>query len=59
MAKARRLQFTVSVTLPNDVPVATDDTLAAVEDTPLTGTLAANDTPSGDGGNVWALARSR
>ncbi|MEZ5613420.1 MAG: retention module-containing protein, partial [Rhodocyclaceae bacterium] len=47
---------TVSVTLPNDVPVATDDTLAAVEDTPLTGTLAANDTPSGDGGNVWALA---
>jgi len=47
---------TVSVTLPNDVPVATDDTLAAVEDTPLTGTLATNDTPSGDGGNVWALA---
>ncbi|WP_159691600.1 retention module-containing protein, partial [Cognatazoarcus halotolerans] len=47
---------TVSVTFPNDVPVATDDTLVAVEDTPLTGTLAANDTPSGDGGNVWALA---
>ena len=41
----------------NDVPVAADDTLSAVEDTPLTGTLATNDTPSGDGGgNVWALA---
>ncbi|MCP5308580.1 MAG: tandem-95 repeat protein [Zoogloeaceae bacterium] len=47
---------TINVAPVNDVPVATDDTLAAVEDTPLTGTLAANDTPSGDGGNVWALA---
>ena len=27
-----------------------------MEDTPLTGTLATNDTPSGDGGNVWAVA---
>ena len=46
----------ITVTPVNDVPVAADDTLSAVEDTPLTGTLATNDTPSGDGGNVWAVA---
>jgi VCBS repeat-containing protein len=40
----------------NDLPVAANDTLAATEDTALNGTLATNDTPSGDGGNVWALA---
>ena len=38
------------------MPVAADDTLSAVEDTVLTGSLATNDTPSGDGGNVWAVA---
>ena len=46
----------ITVTPVNDVPVAADDTLSAVEDTPLTGSLATNDTPSGDGGNVWAVA---
>ena len=40
----------------NDLPVAANDTLAATEDTILNGTLATNDTPSGDGGNVWAVA---
>ena len=46
----------ITVTPVNDVPVAADDTLSAVEDTVLTGSLATNDTPSGDGGNVWAVA---
>jgi VCBS repeat-containing protein len=36
--------------------VAANDTIAATEDTTLNGTLATNDTPSGDGGNVWAVA---
>ncbi|MES2819819.1 MAG: retention module-containing protein, partial [Pseudomonadota bacterium] len=39
----------------NDVPVAVDDVLSAVEDSVLSGSLAGNDSPSGDGGNVWAL----
>ena len=47
---------TINVAPVNDVPVAADDTLSAVEDTVLTGSLATNDTPSGDGGNVWAVA---
>ena len=29
------------------------------EDTPLTGSLAGNDTPSGDGGNVWTWRPAR
>jgi len=41
--------------LTDDIPVASGDTLIATEDTLLTGTLAGNDTPSADGGNVWAL----
>ena len=40
----------------DDVPVAVDDTFTTDEDTSLTDTLATNDTPSGDGGNVWTLA---
>ena len=38
---------TINVAPVNDVPVAADDTLSAVEDTPLTGSLATNDTPVG------------
>ncbi|MBK7548114.1 MAG: tandem-95 repeat protein [Rhodoferax sp.] len=39
----------------NDVPVAVADTPVGVtEDTPFTASLASNDTPSGDGGNVWS-----
>ena len=39
----------------DDLPVAVDDSLVGVsEDTPFTGNLASNDTPSGDGGNVWS-----
>ncbi|RQP24754.1 tandem-95 repeat protein [Albitalea terrae] len=45
----------VNVASVNDVPVAVADTVAAVEDTPFVGTVATNDTPSGDGGNVFAL----
>ncbi|MBK7548123.1 MAG: hypothetical protein IPI20_09965 [Rhodoferax sp.] len=30
--------------------------LGVTEDTPFTASLAANDTPSGDGGNVWSQA---
>ena len=38
------------------VPVARADTATVAEDTTLSGNLAANDTPSADGGNVWSLA---
>ncbi len=41
----------------DDLPVALDDNpIGVTEDTPYSGNLATNDTPSGDGGNVWALA---
>ena len=56
--KGAKVERTVSVTITgtDDVPHAVDDTLAATEDTTLTGTVAANDIPSGDGGNVWTRA---
>jgi VCBS repeat-containing protein len=47
---------TIQVTPVDDLPIAVDDALEAREDTPLSGTLTGNDTPSGDGGNVWAKA---
>jgi hypothetical protein len=49
---------TVDVTVNpiDDLPVAVDDTFLTDEDSALTQTLAPNDTPSGDGGNTWALA---
>ena len=47
--------LTLNVTPVNDVPVAVADTLAVVEDTPLVGSVAGNDTLSGDGGNIFAL----
>ena len=43
----------VSIRGANDLPVAVADTLVATEDTALNGSLASNDIPSGDGGNVW------
>ncbi len=48
---------TVSVTITsvNDVPVAVNDGAITNEDTPVTGNASVNDTPSGDGGNVWSL----
>jgi uncharacterized repeat protein (TIGR01451 family) len=39
----------------NDVPVAVADTIATPENTPVMGNAAANDTISGDGGNMWTL----
>ena len=49
--------ITVNVTVDavNDVPVAVDDNLQITRDTQLTGNVAGNDTPSGDGGNIWAV----
>ncbi|MEM1293874.1 MAG: Ig-like domain-containing protein, partial [Verrucomicrobiota bacterium] len=47
---------TVTVNSVDDLPVAADDAISVDEDNSVSGTLAGNDTPSGDGGNVWALA---
>ncbi|MBK7548124.1 MAG: tandem-95 repeat protein [Rhodoferax sp.] len=52
-----RATVTFNVGAVNDVPVAVADTPVGVtEDTPFTASLASNDTPSGDGGNVWSMA---
>src|SRR6476620_8216142 len=40
----------------NDKPVAVDDIFPTDEDTPVSGTVAGNDSPSGDGGNTWSKA---
>ncbi len=45
---------TITVNSVDDVPVAVNDNVSTSEDTPYTGTVATNDTPSGDGGNVWS-----
>ena len=54
---------TVSITVNSvdDLPVAVDDDYKVDEDSSVASgsdvpSLAANDTPSGDGGNVWSLA---
>ena len=39
----------------DNLPVAVNDTVNATEDAVFNGNLAANDTSSADGGNVWAL----
>src|SRR4029079_3276441 len=39
----------------NDVPVAVADANTTNEDTPVSGDVSTNDTPSGDGGNMWTL----
>ena len=46
----------ITVTAVNDLPVAVNDNVSTNEDTSKSGTLATNDTPSGDGGNVWSKA---
>ncbi|WP_246335774.1 beta strand repeat-containing protein [Azomonas macrocytogenes] len=43
----------LTVTPVNDLPVAVDDSVTTGKNTPVGGTLAGNDTPSGDGGNLW------
>ncbi len=43
--------------IPDYLPIAVADSLVGVtEDTPFSGNLATNDTPSGDGGNAWSIA---
>ncbi|TAK15355.1 MAG: tandem-95 repeat protein [Acidobacteria bacterium] len=44
---------TITISAVDDLPVAVDDAFTTPEDTPVSGTLTGNDTPSGDGGNVW------
>ena len=44
---------TITVTAGNSLPVAVNDSGETRKDTPLSGNLAGNDTPSADGGNVW------
>ncbi|MHB1306200.1 MAG: Ig-like domain-containing protein, partial [Limisphaerales bacterium] len=39
---------------PNSLPVARADTATTTQNTAVSGNLAANDTASGDGGNVWS-----
>jgi gliding motility-associated-like protein len=49
-------KVTVIITPVNDLPVAVNDIITTNEDTPITGgSVAANDIPSGDGGNLWYL----
>jgi VCBS repeat len=43
----------ITVVPVNDIPIAKDDAVSVVEGTSVSGTVAGNDTPSGDGGNVW------
>ncbi|MBV5282126.1 MAG: tandem-95 repeat protein, partial [Paludibacter sp.] len=45
---------TINVVSVNDVPVAVNDVVTAIRNIPSTGSVTANDTPSGDGGNVWS-----
>jgi VCBS repeat-containing protein len=47
--------LTINVTPVNDVPVAVNDNETVNEDGVLTATVTGNDTPSGDGGNVWTV----
>ncbi|WP_374568230.1 Ig-like domain-containing protein [Ideonella sp.] len=46
---------TLNIASVDDLPVAKNDTFAATEDTVLNGSVAGNDTLSGDGGNVFAI----
>ena len=39
----------------NDVPVAVNDAISVNEDASVSASVAGNDTPSGDGGNVWTV----
>jgi hypothetical protein len=46
---------TITVNSVNDVPVAVNDVASVNEDGVLTSSVTGNDTPSGDGGNVWSV----
>ena len=46
---------TVTVNPVNDLPTAANDIITTNEDEAISGNVSTNDTPSGDGGNVWTL----
>ncbi|MGB3075160.1 MAG: Ig-like domain-containing protein, partial [Chitinophagales bacterium] len=46
---------TITINPVDDAPVAVNDVNTTNEDTPVPGNASTNDTPSGDGGNVWTL----
>ena len=52
LCKSARIHFLVAQ---NDLPIAVNDVNTTNEDTPVSGNASINDTPSGDGGNVWSL----
>ena len=56
LADATPATVSIAVTPVNDLPVAVADSFSTLEDTAFNGSLASNDTPSGDGGNVWSKA---
>ena len=39
----------------DDQPVAVNDNISTNEDTPISGSISSNDTPSGDGGSIWSV----
>ena len=45
----------INVASADDLPVAADDSINATEDTAFVGSVAGNDTLSGDGGNVFTI----
>ena len=45
----------ITVVSVNDLPVAEDDHISGMEETSVAGNLSTNDTPSGDGGNIWVI----
>ena len=46
---------TFTVNSGNCMPIAVNDINSTTENTPVSGSTQTNDTPSGDGGNVWSL----
>jgi len=48
-------QLIITITPVNDLPSAIRDAFTIAEDNILTGNLGTNDTPSGDGGNIWSV----
>ncbi|MFM8360096.1 MAG: cadherin-like domain-containing protein, partial [Verrucomicrobiota bacterium] len=50
-----RATVTITVTAVDDQPAAVNDTNTTAEDSPVSGSVQGNDTPSGDGGNAWSL----
>src|SRR5678815_3537100 len=48
----------ITVTPVDDLPVAVNDNNTTLEDTPVSGSVSGNDSPSGDGGNSYSVANS-